>query len=246
MSTNQILTSYFLFMLFSIVLFGIRNQSLHDLYGFYFPTNIFVIFLNLFFSVLLFTKKYWLLGGNLWWRVDLKMFTKNNFFSVNSKYTHEKLGKWSQFSELPWKFKFFSFWYTVLPLRSFWIIHGEIKVVKAVSFCTFNHPILWSLVWTTVVVWASILKFSWREYEFWFCLKWSFIIIGLTIQALPLRRLSQRWRWWRRVQRWWCRQYVQFILILISNVIFENFVTIVIILLLLRVCRFGRFCPSAA
>ena len=57
-STDQILTTYLTFYaLFNGDGFEICNQHLHDLHGLFFPTNIFVFFLNLFLSIFIFHQK---------------------------------------------------------------------------------------------------------------------------------------------------------------------------------------------
>ena len=96
MSTDQILTTYLIFhALFDGGVFEISYKGLHDLHGLYFPTNIFSIFLQFLLFFFYFSKKSFKFVGRKIYdvtkrerkeRADMKYFSKNKFWSVNTNY----------------------------------------------------------------------------------------------------------------------------------------------------------------
>ena len=96
MSTDQILTTYLIFhALFDGGVFEISYKGLHDLHGLFFPTDIFSIFLQFLLFFFYFSKKSFKFVGRKIYdvtkrerkeREDMKYFSKNKFWSVNTNY----------------------------------------------------------------------------------------------------------------------------------------------------------------
>ena len=96
MSTDQILTTYLIFhALFDGGVFEISYKGLHDLHGLFFPTDIFSIFLQFLLFFFYFSKKSFKFVGRKIYdvtkrerkeRADMKYFSKNKFWSVNTNY----------------------------------------------------------------------------------------------------------------------------------------------------------------